>query len=440
MRMSRFLATVIVTGIVLRLAIAALFSFPYDFHSWALIISNFEAGNGLYDVAGFNYAPPWGYVLGLFSQFAELAGVDVLGVFSTEFLFMEESSWSPTAFVTSEAFNVAFEFVLLAFDLVMSCMLYGIVMERRSDERMAEKTFALWFLCPFVLAVTCIGGMFDGLSAITAVLSMALAVRRRFFLSGSMIACAALLKLFPAFLVFVLVGYVVCSYPDRRQARAHILKAVAGAVLTVVVLLLPQIMDGTLPYCFSFISSRADGGMGNGFGMLMSTAVIAVYLAILVLSFLIGRYMARYKGEDRERKFFMMMSLNVAVLFICPANPQYILLLAPFLILLMVFDGNRGYSKAYLLLCIGATMSVCTSIVPSLESFSLFTGFMDPDWLVSAIGMWTAEWHGISLASILWIGGVIQYIATTLVIYTFWKGEFGGAVLSVRHRVRAGTL
>ncbi len=423
----------------MRLAVAFVFSYPYDFHSWALIISNFEAGNGLYDVAGYNYAPPWGYVLGLLSEAMGVAGVDVLGVYSTDLLFMEESRWAPTAFVTSIGFNLAFEILLMAFDFAVAFIIHGFVEERTGDVRRAENAFALWFLCPFVIVVTCIGGMFDGLCAMLTVLCMLLVMKGHYFLAGSMIATATLLKLFPAFLVFVLIGYVLCSHRDRRKAIRCIAVAAIGALVTVAVLLMPQILDGTVSDCFCFITARAHGGMGNGLGMAASLIVIAIYILIIVLSFLIGRRMAAYRGEDRDWMFFRMMSLNVAVLFLCPANPQYILLLAPFLILLVVLDGNRDYRTAYLMLCIGTSMSVCTSIVPSMESAAVFSGLLDVDWVVAAIGVWTAEWHGISLASVLSVGAVIQYAATLLILYRFWQDDLGG-VLPRRRRSDASEL
>ncbi len=433
MRFTRRLAAIILTGVFVRLAVAFVFSYPYDFHSWALIISNFEAGNGLYDVAGYNYAPPWGYILGFLSEATGVAGVDVLGIYSTDFLFMEEARWSSTAFVTSLGFNMAFEILLMAFDLATAFIIYGFVEDRTGDVRKAENAFALWFLCPFVIVVTCIGGMFDGLCAMLTVLCMLFVMKGDYLLAGSMIATATLLKLFPAFLVFLLIGYVLCSHRDRREAIRCIVVAVSGALVTVLVLLLPQILDGTVLDCFCFITARAHGGMGNGLGTAVSMTVIAIYILIIVLSFLIGRRMAAYKGEDRDRMFFRMMSLNVAVLFLCPATPQYILLLAPFLILLMVLDGNRDYRTAYLMLCIGTSMSVCTSIVPSMESVAVFSGLLDVDWLIAAIGVWTAEWHGISLASVLSIGAVIQYAATLLVLYRFWQDDFGGALPGRRH-------
>lgn len=416
MRISRFLAAVILLGVAVRLVVAAFFSYPYDFHSWALIISNFEAGNGLYDTAGYNYAPPWGYILGFFSVIAEHLGVGTLGIRPTEFLFIEDSDWTLSAFATSEAFNIAYEVMLLLFDLAMSWLLYRFVMERTGDEERAERAFAMWFLCPFVIAVTCVGGMFDCLSALLTLLCLMLVMRGRYVLAGSMIGVAALLKLFPAFLVFVLAGYVVSRSSDRRDALVGLAKAIAGAVGVVIVLLIPQILDGTLPECFAFITSRAGGGLGSGTGMVESIGVVVIYLAILLVSVLIGLRAARYKGPDAEPRFLRLFFFNVAILFIVPSTPQYILLLAPFLIIAAVC-ADRRYGRPYLVLCVGTTMFACATIVPSMISAAVFTDLVDPSWLVSAID-WSFEW----LSSLLYYaGGVLQYIGVLLVLYTYWR-------------------
>ena len=68
---------VLALGLVIRYVVGFFLTYTYDVHSWALIISNFESGNGLYDVAGHNYTPTWGYVLGTFSVVAEALGLDV---------------------------------------------------------------------------------------------------------------------------------------------------------------------------------------------------------------------------------------------------------------------------------------------------------------------------------------------------------------------------
>lgn len=51
-------------GVVLRVILGAVLNFNYDVAFWSLIMDNALAGNGLYHVDGYFYAPIWGYFLG----------------------------------------------------------------------------------------------------------------------------------------------------------------------------------------------------------------------------------------------------------------------------------------------------------------------------------------------------------------------------------------
>ncbi len=57
----------VVMGLAVRLVVGCVLTYTFDVTSWARIITNFETGNGLYGLDGYNYSPPWGYVLGTFS-------------------------------------------------------------------------------------------------------------------------------------------------------------------------------------------------------------------------------------------------------------------------------------------------------------------------------------------------------------------------------------
>ena len=158
---------VIIIGIAIRLALGYLMSYNYDIYHWALTISNFEAGNGLYDTAGYYYTPVWGYILGVFSQVIELFGVDNLGYRFEELLFTEDLSCiSPhTAFVTSMGFNMAVAVMMAVFDLITAYLVYWIVKDVFHDANKAKIAFSIWFLFSFVIIVGAIGGMFDCISA-----------------------------------------------------------------------------------------------------------------------------------------------------------------------------------------------------------------------------------------------------------------------------------
>ncbi len=414
--LTRRVLCIIAIGLAIRFAVAGLMTYSYDVHSWALIISNFEAGNGLYDVSGYNYAPPWGYVLGAFSNVAEFFGLDVFGTRSTEFLFVEDYKWYFSAFIPSEAFVLAFECMLAVFDILAGYAIYTLIEARTSDSKKAEGGFALWFLCPFVIVVSCVGGMFDAISALLTCLCIYFAMKEKYWLAGIMLGMAASFKLFPGILAFVLIGYVINRSADRREGWENVLKAGIAAVLTFIVLFMPQILDGTFSDCFAFMTSRASSDTGSGLTSLERIGTLVFYGALLVVSIVLGRMMARYKGGDREKALLALVFINLAVLFLYPATPQYVLLLTPLLIIHMLDD--RRYRVPFAILCVGTTIFVLAATAADLMTLAQFTDAASTSWVADAI-RWSQSdlFGGICLMDILYyVGGVMQYIGTLSVL------------------------
>lgn len=417
---SRFLTKrvlcVIAIGLGIRFAIAGLMTYTYDVHSWALIISNFEAGNGLYDVSGYNYAPPWGYVLGVFSSVAEFFGLDMFGTRSTEFLFVEDYKWYFSAFVPSEAFVIAFECMLAVLDILAGYAIYTLIETRTSDSKKAEDGFAIWFLCPFVIVVSCVGGMFDVISALLTCLCIYFAIKEKYWLAGIMLGMAASFKLFPGILSFILIGYVINRSADKREGWENVVKAGIAAILTFIVLFMPQILDGTFTDSFAFLTSRASSDLGSGLTSLERVWTLAFYAALVVVSVFLGRAMSRYNGGDSDRALLALAFINLAVLFLYPATPQYILLLTPLLIIHMLDD--RRYRIPFAILCVGTTMFVLAATAADLMTLAQFTDAVSASWVADAI-RWTQSdlFCGICLMDILYyVGGVMQYIGTLSVL------------------------
>lgn len=413
---SKRIACIIGIGIAIRFVLAGMLTYTYDVHSWALIISNFESGNGLYDVTGYNYAPPWGYVLGTFSALIEFFGLDVLGIRSTDFLFVEDYKWFFSAFVPSVNFALALEALLTVMDLMVGYVIYRIILERTEDTVKAENGFALWFLCPFVIAVSCVGGMFDAVNALLTCLCIIFVIRRKYLLAGIMLGLATSFKLFPGILMFVLVGYVMNVSRDKQEGIRNVALAGIGAVATVLVLFMPQILDGTLGDCFSFITSRAGSETGSGLSEIERIGTMVFYIALLFVSMILGRRMYRYDGDSKDRMLMTMVFVNLTCLFLYPGTPQYILLILPFILFYMV--EFREYRIPYIILCFGTTMFAMAATAANLMSLSEFTGLVSPSWVIDAI-QWTQSdlIGGLCLMDILYYtGGVLQYAGILSII------------------------
>lgn len=425
--LSRRILCIIAIGLAVRFIVAGMLTFTYDVHSWALIISDFQAGNGLYDVSGYYYAPPWGYVLGSFSAVAGQFGLDVFGIRATEFLFVEDYCWpfssNPafSAFIPSEAFVLALECMLALFDIAVGYAIYRLIEHKTADARKAEDGFAFWFLCPFVIAVTCVGGMFDALSALLTCLCIYFAMKDDYILAGIMIGMAASLKLFPGILIFVLIGYVLNKSADRREGWSNVMKAGVATMATIVVLFLPQMLDGTFPDSFAFLTSRAGSDTNSGLPSLARMGTIAFYLALIAVSVLLGRFMCKYKGKDRDRALLALVFVNMAILFMYPATPQYILILAPFLIIHMLDD--RAYMKPFAILCVGTTIFALAAGAANLMTLAEFTDAISTSWLIDAITWCHSDlFGGLCFVDILeYVGGVLQYLGTLALLILILK-------------------
>ena len=428
---SRFLRKdvliVLALGLVIRYVVGFFLTYTYDVHSWALIISNFESGNGLYDVAGHNYTPTWGYVLGTFSAIAEALGLDVFGERLTDALPVEGyDGWFYSASVPTVAFALAVKTMFYIVDVAVGYAIFWIIRERTSDERKAAIGFALWFLCPFVIAVGGIGGMFDTFTVLLTLLTVIFLMRDRCLLAGMCLGTAALMKIFPGVLVFVMIAYVLLKHRGDGKTVPALVQSFVGLAAMIVVMLIPQILDGTLPDCFGFLSSRAGDGMGVG-GDMITYATFAVYAAIFAVTILLAYRMAHGKGTDPDGTLLTMLMVNAAVLFLYPSTPQYILLLAPFLIMQIVLTDRR-YRIPYIVLAVGTTMFALGGNATFLLSVAGFTDLVPMDAVLAGTDWFlTPGWLGIVPISVIYYGGgVLQYIGTILVLAVYARVRSGG--------------
>lgn len=420
--LTRNIIIMIVVGLTLRYALGFFMTYNYDVHSWALIMENIESGNGLYDLAGYNYAPPWGYVLGSISTLAGFLGVDVYGIMSTPAISLEDyTNWFFTSYITSIEFNMMVKSVLFVFDLLAGYLIWWIVSERSGDRHRSEMAFGLWFLCPFVIAVSSVGGMFDALSALMTMMCIVFVMRDRNILAGMMLGIATLMKLFPGMLLFVLVAYIFVKNKDRKIAIRKTALSAAGVLISLSILLLPQVISGDLSSCFAFLTSRATDNIGSGLGDIERYGTVAAYVAIILVSVLLGICFLRREHEDPDGKLLVYILINLAVVFLYPATPQYMLLITPFLIMQMVLMDKR-FRVPYLILCVGTTMFALSGNAVDLMSLAEFSNIIDTDTVLWAIDVFQTKFLGVNGMEVLYYGGgVVQYIGTIAIFVTFHR-------------------
>ena len=404
----RSILLVIIIGLIIRLAVGYLLTYNYDVYHWALTISNFQAGNGLYEVAGYYYSPVWGYLLGVFSQFTYLFGIDLLGERFTEMLFTEDyvNFYRNSAFVTSLGFNTALTCMIALFDLVNAYLVFWIVREVFGDADKARICFAAWFLCAFVITVGSAGGMFDTVSATFTLLCIATLIKGQEFLAGGMFAAAFLLKFFPGFLIFIMLAYIWVKHRDQWKLRMA--KAVIGALAVSTVLMLPQIMDGHIMDSFSFLYSRATASNGV-VDILMKYDSIIAYSLILIGEVLLARMFIKKEHADIDKGFLWFALIAIAMVFLNPSSPQYVLVMAPFLVIAMVCNERKLWIP-FAILSVGTSLYALSPIMMDLTSIVLYGGLLPFESWASAFLTFESSFLGISMTD-AWslVGGIIQY-------------------------------
>ncbi len=409
---SRFLCKgmilVLLIGIVLRIVLGYTLEYNNDVTAWTMTIANIDGGNGIYEVAGFYYPPVWGYMLGSFAEVIEHLGVDSIGDFFTDILFMNEIQEEGS--VSTPIFNLSVSMFLMIGDLLASFFIYWIVMHFTSDMIKAKIGFAFYFLGINVIVMSTMAGMFDTFSALITLMCVYFLLKRYHFLAGMMFTLAVMTKFFPVFLFFILVAYVIKK--DRDEWKNRLLMTMLGAGAMLILLMLPQILNSNIEDAFSFITSRAEGGNGDFNALAMKYTALTIYPIILIMEMAIAYFFLKRDSDDVDRSFLQYLILSVIATFLYPSAPQYLILLTPFLIL-GVLIIERKIMLPLILLMIGSSFAQTAHISSELISITLYDHaisfetwkatydlFFGPDNLIYHI------WDNIGLFT--------QYIATLL--------------------------
>lgn len=355
---------ILILGLAIRLVFAPVFTYPFDIEHWGVILQNTESGNGLFGLTGYFYTPAWGYILGFEDLIINLLPGMTYGERFTDLLEIEGMVFPyQTATTTTPVFNLAMKLPLILVDVLVGYLIYRLVMSECGDERKAAIGFGLWFLCPIVIYMSSVQAQFDCISALLTLLCVLLVRRNLFFLAGVIFTIAALIKFFPAFCIFLLCVYVAKATPGRLSWK-NLLLSVSGAVLTAVVIFLPQILDGTVMNAFSFVFGRTSEY--DLMLMLRTYPFIAVTLVMLVV---LAIFAWRMDDARRKQDFLVLILAMLSICTIFSPGPQYWIVYLP---LLSYYIACRDRNRA-LLICLIAMAILTTTAAFFNNSFSLLT-------------------------------------------------------------------
>jgi hypothetical protein len=402
----------IVIGVAIRLLLGFFLTYVFDIFYWGVTIQNINSGNGLYELTGYFYTPLWGYFLGLEAMFQDLIGVAVIGEHITEAFPIEGMDGYFSSTITAIAFNMSIKLMFLISDLVVGYLIFWIIRDITKDRRKAVLGFALWFLCPFVMTVGSVIGQFDTICVMMTLLAVIMLRKDRYVESGVMLCMATLMKFFPGFLIFIFVAYILSKNRENGEVKRKLTMFLTGIAAAAVILFLPQMLNGTMADSFLFVTSRLSEGMGSG--MIESVAGYAalfVYIVAIAVSIIFA--LRILKNDDKERSdrlLFDALLVTTAAMLLFPPLPQYLLLLLPFVIFVMVSD--RRYVIPYCLFAVGTTIVSIAGGPANLAAVAAYTGLIDMAHLMHLVTV-----SNDPLQIIGFTGYAIQYAG---ILYVMW--------------------
>ena len=350
------LAVLMIIGLIIRLIFAPLFTFNIDMGYWAEVIDVFQNGFGLYGTAGYYYTPIWGYYLGAVAGFMQFFGITDYGTFIPELAHLVNSDFCVSAFVTSIPFNFIVKFPLILVDAAVGWLIYHLVITYSSDRKKALLAFSLWFFCPIVITESTFHGTFDNMSVMMLLISIVLVMDRKYTLAGAAFCAACLTKFFPVFMIFFLVAYVLRKEGLDAKGVICVLKAIAGAVLALILIYLPNIIRGDFWQSLYFLAYRLGITRETlaSIGPLTTAAIVIAFAAVIgAIAYITARYGQRFMDymksmDERER------NLKVAKLFAKIAAAVIIILAIIMLIRVFIKPPTleSGGSELVLLVCV----------------------------------------------------------------------------------------
>lgn len=412
--------TILAVAIAVRIVLMPLLTYDYDIYHWGLIIENIQSGNGLYDTAGYYYTPVWGYILGSMSYIMDsLLSIDTFGVHFTELIPVENLSYRfHIATITTIEFNVFIKAFLVITDIAVALLLYNLTEERTHDGIKALTAAEIWLFSLPVIYMSAIQAQFDSMSALLLLMTVYLVYHDRTFLGGMMFATAVLLKFFPAFCILVFIGYLYVKHKDDGLAMRKIASAAIGAGLMTLILIMPQILDGTWSDALSFITGRMGGDEAL-------PVIIWKYLgtAIMIAGMIwCGIRMFRTE-ENIDDSFFGYTLIALALSILTSLAPQYMIVFLPILAMIIA-EGRQDLYRSWFLMTFGAFFAALSlNNMSLLLSLSEFSDLISPDWVVSSMEwMESIRIGGVTSVEIMnAVGVTIQMIGLISMIFIFFR-------------------
>jgi Gpi18-like mannosyltransferase len=419
----RTLLLYLVIGIVVRLAIAPWTSHPNDMFAFYDAEMGIFAGIGPYGNAVYSYPPLFAVIAFPFVYLASLF-VDPSTFISFQAGLVDVSHMTGmlTPYVTSPLFNLMVKLPGIIVDVLTGIVIYNFVKNRKGEDA-AGKLFIIWILNPLVIFVTAVHGQFDVIPAFLTIMAVILFIEKDYLLSGLVLGLGVLFKIYPIYIIILL--FLILSLPlfterygpEIRKILRRTSSFVVGIVLSLVTLAPFVISSGNF---LDFILRRGTytsfGGINlwfiksgfeaeglevhsvQGVVNFLPTLLLALTI-ILVISFSVWVVRSNRGTKDLSDETIIKgvtVLLAIVLLTSSVTNPQYLLWIFPFLLLLSVWDDRMPLKFAIL------------TVVGLLFYFSLqsFEAFCYP--LASFTGIGSVEEMSSHIADFYDGGGMLN--------------------------------
>jgi hypothetical protein len=357
-----------VISILLRYALGIYTSWTFDVETWYRTATSVLVGADLYDRFYFVYPPIWGYILGGSAKIASLFfdpstfGYQIQSATISSPLFRFE-------IVTSPLFNLIFKTPLIISDVLVGIMIYKFIHELTGDIKRSKVGFIVWAFNPLVISVSAIHGTFDTLATLFALIAMILAYRQTYLWSGAALALGTLTKIFPIFLIPIIIGFIFSrKYLLKNQVillKKSLIFSV-GFTSFIFIVVSPYLIHGTYTNVINVLLSRnaaiEPGGLSGWILFLiyfpsqynqllegnLSLMVLISTIIISISASLIGITISRSGGKLRDIFLASIAVLSFIYLLSPVLLPQYLIWIFPFLII--TYLCLRIYKYAFIIL------------------------------------------------------------------------------------------
>ncbi len=351
------LRTILIAGLIIRLAVCPFFADSNDFPYWTSIAFDVKQGDGLYQDYDLWYPPIWGYVISLLLPIMDLFNIapsmELCGAIPGTNNLINEG-WLPSIGAV-----VIIKLPLIAADIVNGYLIYRIAKRITDDDDKSLKATMLWIFCPLTIWVSAGQGQFETLSLMFILIATYALLSGSYFLCGISMATATLTKITPSLAIFPMLALILVS---RKEGENHMKNAavfVLSGTLMTAIILLPHIINGEMQFVMSFLSVRLVGHnpLPTGFdGTLMafdpmdyinpSGSNVSAFsaLSFLVCLIISGYILAKRNFTDKQKVLLIAASMCSLLMWVtAPGYVQYYVTVVGVLSVCYAIDHRFGY-------------------------------------------------------------------------------------------------